>query len=1027
MASKKAIKSILNRRRHLVLLAQNQTGLENLFSLISESYEEESFYRYPRVDYKMLEKHSEGIIAASACLGGPYAGDYWANREQGPDAVREAMRESTRRFVDIFGDRWHGELQWNNIPEQHELNQYIIEMHHEFGIPLISTADSHYPSPDAWKDRELYKRLGWLGKGTPAWAENSELPSGVEEIGYEIYPKNGDQMWDAYKKYSELCGVKYDDDLVMKSITRTHDIAFNMVENYVPDTSVKLPDFVVPAGFTSDQALTNYALEGLRNINRHEDEEYQARLKKELNVIEDRGFSKYFLTMKAIADKASDIQLTGPGRGSAAGSLVAYVLGITQIDPIKYDLLFERFLRADATDYPDIDYDVSEPMSLKEMLAEEWGENTVVPISNWNTLQLRSLIKDISKLYEIPFPEVNKVTSVMINEATPEAKRRHGIKAGVYNPTWQEVMELSPSLRGFLVKYPNVKTHVETLVGQVRSCSRHAGGVLVADNLNKKMPLINSGGVRQSPWAEGQNVRHLEPLGFIKFDLLGLSTLRMIEGAIKLILKRKFDIAEPKFSDVKDFYNKFLHPDVIDFEDQEVYENIFHKGNFAGTFQFTEDRAQEFCRNAKPKSLIDISAITSIYRPGPLSANVHNLYVEAKENEEDVYYVNDIYKEVTKQTFGFLIFQEQIALLAHRLGKDISLDEANLLRKVLTKKGTGKGHEVKMRIHDKFVEGCVEKGLRRHQAEDMWEKFEYFSGYGFNKSHAVSYSAISFQCAWLYNYFPSEWMAAFLDKEPEKRKEKAINIAKANGFVIDKVDINVSTDVWEIDPQDDKRLIQPLTSLKGLGDKAIEQVLLNRPFTDPEDFLFREEVSYSKLNKKALDVLVRSGALDNLIDDRFTGRKHFWSALAVDRPKTKKRFRENIIAYRDQGRFTPEEEIDNIVSLTGVFPMYLVADETLQQQLADKYIMPISEYDADLGLVWFIPREIQRKTTKNGKPYWIVTVIDSNSVLTKIRCWAIKEKKDVLHINRPYCARLEYNPTWGFSTRSVNRNFRLLG
>jgi DNA polymerase-3 subunit alpha len=722
----------------LVLLAQNQTGLNNLFKLISESYNEENYYRYPRVDYAMLDKYSEGIIAASACLGGPYAGNYWANREEGPEAVREAMRETTRQFVKIFGDRWHGELQWNGIPEQHELNQYIIEMHHEFGIPLISTADSHYPNPDAWKDRELYKRLGWLGKGKPDWMENTDLPTGVEEIGYEIYPKNGNQMWDSYKYYSKTAGVEYDDQLVMDSITRTHDIAFKMIEDFVPDTTVKLPDFVVPAGHTATQALVNYALEGLRNRGLHENKEYTDRLKMELDVIDDRGFSKYFLTMKAISDKANEVQLTGPGRGSAAGSLVAYVLGITQIDPIKYGLLFERFLRKDATDYPDIDYDVAEPMELKERLMEDWGKNSVIPISNWNTLQLKSLIKDISKFYGVPFIEVNKVTSQMIFEATPAAKARHGIKAGVYTPTWQEVMELSPSLRGFLVKHPHIKTHVEALVGQVRSCSRHAGGVLIADNLNEHMPIISSGGVRQSPWAEGQNLRHLEPLGFIKFDLLGLSTLRMIEGAIRHILVRHHNIPEPTFKDVQDFYNKHLHPDVIDFDDQEVYKNVFQKGNFAGIFQFTEGRAQEFCSNAQPKSLVDISAITSIYRPGPLSANVHEQYIQAKENADEIDYMNNHIKDVTEETYGFLIFQEQIALLAHKLGKDLSLDEGNMLRKVLTKKGTGKGAKVKNQLKQKFINGCVEKGIRQREAEGMWERFEYFSGYGFNKSHAIS-------------------------------------------------------------------------------------------------------------------------------------------------------------------------------------------------------------------------------------------------------------------------------------------------
>jgi DNA polymerase III alpha subunit len=501
----------------------------------------------------------------------------------------------------------------------------------------------------------------------------------------------------------------------------------------------------------------------------------------------------------------------------------------------------------------------------------------------------------------------------------------------------------------------------------------------------------------------------------------------MIEGAIRHILKRHFDNPEPTFEDVKAFYNERLHPDKIDFDNLEVYKNIFQKGNFAGIFQFTEQRAQEFCANAMPKSLIDISAITSIYRPGPLSANVHEQYIQAKANPSEIDYINEHVKDVTKETYGFLIFQEQIALLAHKLGKDLSLDEGNLLRKVLTKKGTGKEAKVKGRLRNKFINGCLDKGIRQREAEDMWERFEYFSGYGFNKSHAVSYSAISFQCAWLYNYYPVEWMAAFLDKEPEKRKERAINIAKSNGFEIVEADVNTSSFVWEIDPNNEKRLVQPLAGLKGLGDAAIEQIVANRPFNNVEEFLFHDDIVYSKLNKKALDVLVRSGAMNKLIDDRFTGRKHFWSTVAVDRVYSKKKFNENIEKYESEGDFSNEEEIDNLTTLTGIFPMHLVMTHDVSERLSQIYVPPISDYDPELGLVWFIPREIIRKKTKNGKPYWIVAVIDSNSVLTKFRCWGIVEGKDRIHLNRPYMGRLDYDPAWGFSTRSIRRNLRLLG
>jgi len=1023
-ASKKAVRNILNRRRHLILLAQDQEGLSNLFSLISESFGPGNYYRYPRVDYKLLKKYSKGVIGASACLGGVYAGNYWENREEGKEAVLEAMRETTRQMVDIFGDRWYGELQWNNVPEQHDLNKYIIQMHEEFGISLISTSDSHYPNPDAWKDRELYKRLGWLGKSKPAY-ETNELPDGVEEIGYELYPRNGDQMWEAYKKYSAECGHTYDDDLVMESITNTHMIAHQRIADFLPDTEVRLPDFVIPAGETADSALEKFCMEGLRLKNLHADSEYTERLRQELEVIADRGFSKYFLTMDQICQKANEQMLAGPGRGSAAGSLVAYALDITQVDPLKYDLQFSRFMRADATDYPDIDYDVADSMVLKEILIKDWGEDKVAPISNWNTLQLKSLIKDISKFYGIEFKEVNTVTSAMMGEALGPAKKKHGITTGMYTPTFEDTMEFSDTLKKFLAKYPHVKTHVEMLYGQVRSCSRHAGGVVIGENLNKRMPLINSGGVRQTPWSEGQNVRHLEPMGFIKFDVLGLSTLKMIEGAIKHILKRKHGVENPNFKDVKAFYDKHLHPDVIDFNDQKIYENIFHAGKWAGVFQFTETGAQRFCQQVKPTNLIDLAAITSIYRPGPLGAGVHNDYVEARENPQRLKFLNEEHRAITQETYGYLIFQEQIAALAHKLGKDITLDEGNMLRKVLTKKGTGKEVKVKNTLREKFIKGIVEKGMKKTTGERMWDTFEYFSGYGFNKSHAVSYCIISYQCAWLLNYHRSEWMAAFLDKEPESRKEKAINIAKAAGFDIKEIDVNSSGRVWEIS-EDGQTLIQPLSSIKGLGDAAIDQIEAHRPFKKIEDFLFSEEIVYSKLNKKALDVLCRAGAMQSLMDDRFTGGKHFWSAVCVDRPRKLKNLEENIEIYKPEGDFSDEEKIGYLVELTGVFPFNRVMKPEVYQQLNQIFIPPIANYDPELSdCVWFIPRKVVPKKTKTGKDYWILEVIDDTNTLTKIRVWGV-QPYDKIFVNKPYLAKLEHNDKWGFSTRSLRRNFKVL-
>jgi DNA polymerase-3 subunit alpha len=1035
--SKKAVKNFLRKRNHLILLAQNQEGLNNIFKMVSKSFSGHNYYKYPRLDYQTLADNCEGVIAASACLGGVYAGNMWENKDKGAEAVLDAMRETSERMLTIFGDRWYGELQWNAIPEQHELNQYIIQVCKEYDIPLISTADSHYPTRDSWKDRELYKRLGWLNKTGKG---EFKLPQSLEEMDYELYPKNGDEMFAAYKNYADKCGFKYDDKLVLDSITRTECIAKYRIDTFMPDNTVRLPEFIVPEGVDADTQLITLAAEGLHDSGLGGDKEYRARLAHELEVINKRGFSKYFLTMKAITDKGQEKYLMSPGRGSAAGSLVSYVLGITQVNPIKYGLLFSRFLREDATDYPDIDVDFSDAAAFKEELVEEWGENSVVPISNFSTLQLRSLIKDIGKFYSIPFTEVNAVTSKMVKEATPIAKAAHGIKAGVYVPTFEEVKSNSVTLKEFLQKYPDVATHVDAIFGSVRAISRHAGGVVVGENLNERMPLIKSGGTVQTPWSEGQNVRHLEPLGFIKFDILGISTLKMIERCVELILQRHENHENVEFKDIKAWYDSQLHPDVIDFEDQEVYKNVFDDGNFAGVFQFTQGGMQKFCGNAKPKNLIDISAITSIYRPGPLGANVDKMYVKAKNNNVVSYadlsgQALECYKKHTKETFGYMIFQEQIALLAHELGHNITLDDGNMLRKILVKidvkkgiEGLDKDKKAKLaKYHKQFTKGCVEKGMTEKQADALFEKFKLFSKYGFNKSHAVAYSMLSYQCAWLLNYYPTEWMVSFLDKEPEKRKEQAINIARKAGFEIKGVDINKSGYNWDIDPDDEKVLIQPLNSIKGLGDAAITQIMNNRPFNTIEQLLFNDDIVYSKLNKKALHALTCSGALGCLVDERFTGLKHFWSACVVDlpSPRTRKRFKKNLEMYAPEGDFTKHEKIEFLASLTGLFPYNMIIDDDMADALEQRGIPALGNWDDQLGMAWFIPREVIEKRTKNGKKYWIVNVLDNTSESTTIRCWGV-HSKDRIHINRLYVGKLDRNDNWGFSVRSISRQLTLI-
>jgi DNA polymerase-3 subunit alpha len=693
---------------------------------------------------------------------------------------------------------------------------------------------------------------------------------------------------------------------------------------------------------------------------------------------------------------------------------------------MEWNLPFERFLTRGSTGFPDIDIDFSDNSLIKDKMVEEWGEDSVAFISNYNTLQLKSLIKDISKREQIDFTEVNIVTKAMLAEATPIAKKKHGIKAGVYAPTFKEVCEYSETLQAFFRKYPEVKTQVFGLIGQPRSIGRHAAGAIIGDYLPSKMPLITSKGIRQTPWAEGMNVRHLEPLGFIKFDILGLETLKTFEDTIERILVKEGK-RNPTFDEIKSWYYQNLHPSVLDMNDQEVYKGVFHDGNYAGIFQFMNSGMQRLGKNAKVSSIEEIATVSAIFRPGPLSAGVDKMYVKAKEGIEEPEYDHPLIEQVLGKTFGLIVFQEDIMNLVNVLGDKITMTDANVLRKLLTKKGLS---ETKMRkkkdLYERFVKGCEKKGMSFLQAKSLWDKMEYFSGYGFSKNHAIPYSIISYQCAWLQTYYRDEWVASFLDHEPDKRKEAAITIARSFGYEVKDLDINTSGTRWEVV---DGQLISPLTTIKGLGDAAIEEIVHKRPFSSAEDLLFDKGVVARKVNKKSLDALCRAGAMQSLMDERFFGSKHFWSAVVVDKPKNKKKLKENIEKYKDEGDFSKAERIANLSTLTGIYPINMVVPVKAYQFFEMQGIKPLSEYDRELGKGWCIPTSVVTRKTKTGKAYYQVKAIDSNMKEMKINCWGVNPASDFIYPHKLYVLQWpQYSDAWGFSTRGgLSRNWKLLG
>lgn len=1018
-------RSVVNRKSHLVILAKNNDGLTNLFKLVSASFKPEHFYRAPRIDLEMLRENSKGLIVGSSCLGGIMANDYWQHKENGETAIQEAMTKTAQSFLDIFGEDFYAELQWNAIPEQHEVNQNIIKIARKMGIKLISTADSHYPNPDTWKVREVYKRLN------PAFSFDETIPDSVDEMKYELYPKNGDQMWESYKKYSSLLRQEYDDDEILKSIEETHKIAFEKIEEYDIDTKPKLPSFITK-GQDENKVLEDEAWYGFYQKTKDFPDDkkklYEKQLKLELSVIRDRGFAGYFLTTKSLIDYARTMMLVGYGRGSAAGALLSYVLGITQVDPLRWGLSFARFMRRDQTDFPDIDSDFADNALLKEKLVELWGENSVVSITNWNTLKLKSTLKDLARFFNIPFEEVNGVTKQMMKEATPPAKKKHGITAGVYEPTYDELLEFSPTFNKFLAQYPELKEYFDRILGEIKSAGAHAGGTLISENLDEKMPLIYVKGTRQAPWTEGQTVRHLEPLGFIKFDLLGLGTLGVIQKCIERILQNQLG-RNPQFAEVREWYENNLSPDVLNLEDKQVFQNIFHEGKWLGIFQFTEQGAQTFCKEAKPENISDLSAITSVFRPGPLQVGAHRTFVDVGNGTEFPAEWHPVVDKILEPTRGILVFQEQLAEIAWKMGKDIDEDEANLLRKVLTKKGTGKEAEVKDRIYQKFLDGCVEKGMEKKKVDQLWNTMIKFAGYSFNLSHSVSYSMISYTCAYLATYYQNEWVCAFLDYETDKdtpakpRKEKAISLVRSLGYKVQLPDINLSGTAWNIV---DGKLVQPFTTIKGLGVTGIEEILNNRPFETIEGLLFHPEIRYAKLNKKCLDVLCRSGALKSLQDERFSGDKHFWSVVAIDRPKKLQNFEENLEKYRAEGNFTNLERIAYQINIMGSLPLSEIVNDKMMKKFHKLGLPSLSELGEDSGRCWAILTDYRKKLTKNGRPYVELDITDDSFQTRLVRCWQT-EGNGILFHYRPYLLELDYDFSNGYSIRKFDQSVVLLG
>lgn len=1027
----------VNRRHHLVLLAKSNKGLENMFRLVSRSYKE-GFYKFPRIDRAMLKEFGEDIVVTSACLGGVFSYDMMSQfagvpfeemdhtiGQKRPELYEKGMKtmmNTLDELSDAVGrENVFAELQFNKLAPQHLVNRALIDLHKRTGVTLTAAADSHYPNPKMWQAREIYRLLGRMRfmNFSP-----DLLPESIEQLKCQLFPKNAEQMWNSYHEYRGEGMDFYDDDLVSKAIETTWNIAHDVIGDIKVDNALCLPKFVVPNGMTDMQALVEACKDGLRARGLANKPEYIERLKMELLVVKEKNFARYFLTMKKIIDIAHQSLMVGAGRGSGPGALINYVLNITDLDPITNGLYFERFLNKVRAESPDIDSDVSDRDKLISLMKEDMGDECVIPITNWNLFQLKSLVKDISKFYGLDFAEVNEVTSRLDADVRPYANSA-GENKSLFQLKYDDCLTWSPRFKEFIEKYPQVGEHIKNVYKNVKSAGRHAGGVLVAEDIEGKLPLITVRGEIQTPWAEGMNVKHIEVItGIPKFDLLGLDTLRMIQRCIEIILIKHEGIENPTFPQVKKWYDEHLKPGVVSEDDPKVFEHVFGKKRFAGIFQFTAKHTQRFIHDFEPKNVQDLAQATAIYRPGPLAAKVDKLMIESRRKDTRKIYNHPDIDRVLEPTRGYVIFQEQLMQLAHELA-GMSLVDCDRLRKAILKRsvtGMGKNKSESQILEEVFLDGAEKNNYPRDKAKQLYEDLAAFSNYAFNKSHSLAYAFCSYQTAWLMTYFEPEWLCAYIESmigDPDSRAQ-AISEIKSFGYKIGKVDINISSYKWEID-KEIKTFFPSFRTVKGVGDAAIEEILRNRPYESLDDLLWNEDGKWrhSKFNKRCLENLIKVEAFDSMgiVNEKspapFSSYKQMHMCLIEEGDSLKKKKgRESLSSLVKDSMmvedWTTVEKIAFHRELIGDIDVSLIVPQELQDYLSQKEVKSIGDMEQGAGLAWFVLTNSIQKLTKNKKPYLLLHALDAAGKQHRIFAWGAPNGA-VPDVNCAYLAEVEKN------------------
>ncbi|MCI6006577.1 MAG: DNA polymerase III subunit alpha [Blautia sp.] len=802
-----------DRYYHLVLLAENNQGYSNLMKIVSKGFVE-GFYYKPRVDLELLEKYHEGIIALSACLAGETA--KYLTRGMYEDAKAAALR-----YQDIFGKgNFFLELQDHGIPEQQNVNQQLLRMHQETGIDLVATNDVHYTYAE---DAQPHDILLCLQTGKKLADEDR-----MRYEGGQYYVKSPEEMAQLFP-------------YALEALENTHKIG-QRCHVEIEFGVTKLPKYDVPDGYTSWEYLNKLCFEGLERLYHPVTQDLKERLEYELSTIKNMGYVDYFLIVWDFIKYARDNDImVGPGRGSAAGSLVAYTLGITQLDPIKYDLLFERFLNPERVSMPDIDVDFcfERRQEVIDYVVRKYGKDRVVQIVTFGTLAARGVIRDVGRVLDMPYAQVDTIAKMIPQEL---------------NITIDKALEMNPELRKAYEEQEDVHYLIDMakrLEGLPRHTSMHAAGVVISQkDVDEYVPLSRA---QDGSITTQFTMTTLEELGLLKMDFLGLRTLTVIQNAVKLIEK-----------------DTGVHLDMqfIDYNDKKVLDSL-GTGRSDGVFQLESAGMKNFMKELKPQSLEDVIAGISLYRPGPMDFIPQ--YIRGKNRPDTIRYDCPQLEPILKPTYGCIVYQEQVMQIVRNLA-GYTLGRSDLVRRAMSKKKASVMEKERQNFvygnPEEGVPGCIANGIPEKTANKIYDDMTDFAKYAFNKSHAAAYAVVSYQTAFLKYYYPVEFMAALMTSVIEMPNKVAeyILVCRQMGIKILPPDINCGEYGFSVD----KGCIRyGLSAIKSVGRPVIEALVQERrergEYRSLKDFIERMTQS---MNKRAIENFIKAGALDCLEGNR---------------------------------------------------------------------------------------------------------------------------------------------------------------